>query len=92
MARNQRGGCLDKSTRDHLSALDRLIEQQFNESQPIQPDEFTMGQIADKLAQNGNKMGESALNRRMNQLIADGVVTVRKAPVNGRQAKIFRFV
>jgi len=92
MARNQRGGYLDQSTRNHLSALDKLIEQQFSESQPIQPDEFTLAQVADKLASNGNKLGVSALERRMNKLIEDGVVTVRKAAVNGRQAKIFKFV
>lgn len=92
MARNERRGHLDQSTRNHLSALDKLIEQQFNDSQPIQPDEFTMAQITDKLAQNGQKLGRSALNSRMNQLLLDGVVTMRKAVVDGRQAKIFRFV
>lgn len=92
MARNKRGGHLDQSTRNHLSALDRLIEEQFSASQPIQPDEFTMAQIGDQLASKGQKLGESALNRRMNQLLADGVITVRKAAVNGRQSKIFRFV
>lgn len=92
MARNKRGGHLDQSTRNHLSALDRLIEEQFTASQPIQPDEFTLARIGDQLASKGQKLGESALNRRMNQLLADGVITVRKAAVNGRQAKIYRFV
>jgi hypothetical protein len=92
MASNKRGGHLDKPTRNHLSALDRLIEEQFNASQPIQPDEFTLAQISEQLASNGKKLGESALNRKMNQLLTDGVITVRKAAVNGRQAKIFRFV
>jgi hypothetical protein len=92
MARNQRGAKLDITTRNHLSALDRLIEEQFSASQPIQPDEFTLAQISDQLASNGKKLGESALNRKMNQLLTDGVITVRKAAVNGRQAKIFRFV
>ena len=92
MARNERRGHLDKPTRDHLSALDKLINEQFTASQPIQPDEFTIAQIADKLAQNGQKLGESALNNRMRQLLDDGIITMRKAPVNGRQAKIFKFV
>jgi hypothetical protein len=92
MARNKRGGHLDQSTRNHLSALDKLIEQQFSDSQPIQPDEFTMAQISEQLASNGQKLGENALNRKMNQLLTDGVITVRKAAVNGHQAKIFRFV
>ena len=51
-----------------------------------------MAQISDQLASNGKKLGESALNRKMNQLLTDGVITMRKAAVNGRQAKIFRFV
>ncbi len=92
MARNERRGHLDQSTRNHLSALDRLIEEQFNASQPIQPDEFTMAQISNQLASQGKKLGRSALSSRMNQLLADGVVTMRKASVNGRQANIFRFV
>ena len=92
MASNKRGGHLDKPTRNHLSALDRLIEEQFNASQPIQPDEFTMAQINNQLASQGKKLGRSALSSRMNQLLADGVVTMRKASVNGRQANIFRFV
>lgn len=92
MARHKRGTKLDQSTRDHLSALDQLIQEKFNESQPIQPDEFTMAQLTDKLAQNGQKLGASSLDRRMNQLLADGVVTVRKAAVNGYYTKIYRFV
>jgi hypothetical protein len=93
MASNQRGRRdLDQSTRNHLSALDKLIEQQFTNSQPIQPDEFTTAQISEQLASKGKKLGESALNRKMNQLLTDGVVTMRKASVNGRQSKIFRFV
>jgi hypothetical protein len=92
MANNEKRKRLDQPARDTLSALDRLIVQEFNDSQPIQPDEFTLAQISDKLAENGKDLGVSSLQRRMNQLIKDGVVTMRKGAVNGKQAKIFKFV
>ena len=92
MEHQKRKRNMAKSYGSALTALEKLIEEQFTASQPIQPDEFTLAQIGDQLASKGQKLGESALNRRMNQLLADGVVTVRKAAVNGRQAKIFRFV
>jgi len=92
MEHQKRKRNMAKSYGSALTALEKLIEEQFTASQPIQPDEFTLAQIGDQLASKGQKLGESALNRRMNQLLADGVVTVRKAAVNGRQSKIFRFV
>lgn len=81
-----------KKTQKTLDVWDKIDALIGDESKPIQPDEFTMGQMAERFAQKGQHLGASALNRRMNQLLADGVVTVRKAAVNGRQSKIFRFV
>lgn len=81
-----------KKTTKTLDIWEKINSIIGEESKPIQPDEFTLAQISDQLASNGKKLGESALNRKMNQLLTDGVITVRKAAVNGRQAKIFRFV
>jgi len=79
MARNERGGHLDKSTRHHLSALDAFIQAEAEKAKPQQEGEFTILEYREKMAILGMNISDTVARRRMKSLIASGVLTSRKS-------------
>lgn len=92
MASNKRGGQLDKSTRNHLSALDAYIKEQSAQLQPMQPDEFTVYDYIDKMKDQGVKIGMTVASRNMRNLIDEGVISRRKSVKDGKQCNFYRFM
>lgn len=92
MASNKRGGHLDLSTRNHLSALDAFIKAQVEANKPMQPDEFTIYDYIQKMKDQGIVIGNSVASRNIKNLIDAGQVTSRKAIKDGKQCNIYRFV
>ena len=92
MESNKRRGELDKSTRNHLSALDAFIKQQAVKLQPIQPDEFTINDYMQKMKDQGIVIGNTVATRRMKDLMDAGSVTRRKSVKDGKPCNFYRFV
>jgi len=92
MARNERGRHLDKSTRNHLSALDAYIQEQAEAAKPKQPDEFTLNEYISKMAANGLEITESSANRQTSKLVAQGKISKRAITLNGTKTNLFRFI
>jgi len=91
MARNERGKHLDKSTRDHLSALDAFIKAEAEQSKPQQEGEFTLAEYMGKMEILGIHLNESTARRKMEKLIKAGVLTSRKATLS-RNFIFYRFL
>jgi hypothetical protein len=79
MARNQRGGRLDQSTRDHLSALDAFIQAEVEASKPRQEGEFTLDDYRKKMEASGIPVSDSTSRRRMMELVKSGTLALRKS-------------
>jgi hypothetical protein len=92
MARHKRGGLLDQSTRDHLDALDRLIEQESQSQQPRQPDEFTALDYMQKMTESGIHLSLSALKDRLIKLQKQGVIESRLLPQKGSITRLYRVI
>jgi hypothetical protein len=92
MASNKRGGQLDQSTRNHLSALDAYIKEQALVMQPMQPDEFTVYDYMSKMKNEGVKIEFTKAVRTMNNLLDTEAITTRKGIKNGKQCNFYRFV
>ena len=91
MARNQRGGCLDKSTRHHLSALDAFIAAEAEISKPKQPGEFTITEYRQKMEILAQPICEGAARRKFNNLISSGVLASRESTAKGKPV-YYRFL
>jgi len=91
MACNQRRGHLDKSTRNHLSALDAYIAEQAEANKPKQPDEFTLFEFGEKLKAAGVVKSESALNQQLKRMMEEKIITSRKMG-EGRVKRLYKFL
>jgi hypothetical protein len=74
---------LDKSTRDHLSALDAFIKAEAEQAKPQQEGEFTITEYRKKMAILGMPVSDSIARRKMKSLIESGVLTSRKSTATG---------
>jgi len=83
MARHQRTQHLDKSTRNHLSALDALIQAEVESTKPKQEGEFTIVEYREKMAVLGMPVSDTVARRKMRILIDSGVLTSRKSNSTG---------
>jgi hypothetical protein len=92
MARNQRGGYLDKPTRHHLSALDAFIQQQAEANKPRQPDEFTAKEYADKMKLAGVKLSSNTAINHLQALIDEGKLTKRSMVITNSKTNLYRFL
>jgi len=91
MARHERGGCLDKSTRHHLSALDAFIQAEAELTKPKQPGEFTIAEYRQKMEVLGQSIGDTVARRKMTALTVSGVLASRKSNESGNPV-YYRFV
>jgi len=74
---------------DIWDKIDTLIADKCN---PIQPDEFTMDMLSDRIKSNGQSMSPSGLNNRINKLLSDGVLSKRKTIIKGYQVNVYKFI
>ena len=90
MARHERGGLLDKPTRDHLSKLEAFLHQQAENDKPQQPDEFDAIQYVEQMANRGIITSRSNATRKLNDLVNAGTLVMRKTNKNGKVTNIYR--
>jgi hypothetical protein len=92
MARHKRGEYLDKSTRNHLDALDKLIALESQNQKPRQPDEFTVLDYMNKMSESGIQLSLSALKDRLTKLQKQGVIESRLIPQKGSLTRLYRVI
>jgi hypothetical protein len=92
MARHKRGEYLDKSTRNHLDALDKLIALESQNQKPRQPDEFTALDYMQKMTESGIHLSISALKDRLIKLQNQGVIESRLLPQKGSITRLYRVI
>jgi len=82
---------LDKSTRNHLSALDAYIQQQAEANKPQQDDEFTMYDYREKLKANGILRSDSAISTQLKNMMEKKIISGRKIG-EGRVKWLYKFL
>jgi len=92
MARNERRGHLDKSTRHHLSALDAYIQEQVAASQPRQESEFTLIDYMEKMRASGIEILISTAKRHMQTLIDEKKISKRSLVIKGCKTNLYKFI
>jgi len=83
---------LDKSTRNHLDALDKLIALESQNHKPRQPDEFTVLDYMNKMSESGIHLSLSALKNRLTKLQKQGVIESRLIPQKGSLTRLYRVI
>jgi len=92
MARNQRGGNLDQSTRNHLSALDAYIAAEAEANKPQQPDEFTLVEFVQKMEAKGLSVPLNTAKDQLRRLCVSNKITKRLITIDGVKNNLYRFL
>tara|TARA_R110000868_G_scaffold40317_2_gene139230 strand:- start:18 stop:260 length:243 start_codon:yes stop_codon:yes gene_type:complete len=74
-----------------LSKLDEYLKEAAKELLPIQPDEFTVEMLMDRMkAQGGMTLSHCRLLHRLAEDVASGRLTVRKLSIGGKQRNVYK--
>jgi len=79
-------------TKKPLDIWDKIDTLIADKCKPIQPDEFTMEMLSERIKSNGQAMSPSGLNNRVNKLLSDGVLSKRKTVLKGYQVNVYKFI
>lgn len=89
MASNQRKRNLDQSTRDSLSALEKVLEMSC--ASPLRDDEFTTEQYIVKEKQRGIFVSDDASRAALKRLVQAETLQIRKIKMHGKQCNAYSF-
>ena len=74
-----------------LSKLDEYLREAANELQPIQPDEFTMDMLLERLkVQSDKTLSRCRLLHRLSQDVKSGRLSMRKLSIGGKQCNVYK--
>ena len=86
MANNKTRQGVGKPSRDTLSAIDRVLAEM--DARPIQPDEFTVGQILER----DPCASYTTINRMLRMKLGRGELAKRVISINGKASNVYRYV